>query len=116
MNKGKKFRFYTYHCSYLKILEKIYQKIVHSILKYACKIKLQKEPLRRSVDPHNKYSFKRSVMGNVSWAKFDFSISNSALRSKALHIPGYNIETGICHYRMSLLRKTLRREQNSTEV
>ena len=40
----------------------------------------------------------------------------SALRSKALHIPGCNIETGICHYRMSHLRKTLRMEQNSTEV
>lgn len=42
MNKGKKFRFYSSHCSYLKILEKIYQKLCIKFLNMHVRLNYKK--------------------------------------------------------------------------
>lgn len=42
MNKGKKFRFYSSHCSYLKIREKIYQKVCIQFLNMHVRLNYKK--------------------------------------------------------------------------
>ena len=112
MNMGKKFRFYSSHCSYLKILGKIYQKVCIQFLNMHVRLNYKKNHCAVvSIHTIN------TVLKGAQWVMFPGQSlilvyqHISALRSKALHIPGCNIETCIWHFRMFLLLKTIRKEQ-----